>query len=75
MGSLSLLQGNFPIEELNWGLLHCRWILYQLSYQRILVHMDADPHTQTHTHYTSLQVGPAHLERVSVDNKAIITFL
>ena len=31
-GSLSLFQGNFPIQELNWGLLHCRWILYQLSY-------------------------------------------
>ena len=20
-------------QEFNWGLLHCRWILYQLSYQ------------------------------------------
>ena len=33
MGSLSLLQGIFPTQELNWDLLHCRWILYQLSYQ------------------------------------------
>ena len=33
VGSLSLLQGNLPIQELNQGLLHCRWILYQLSYQ------------------------------------------
>ena len=33
VGSLSLLQGIFPIQGLNWGLLHCRWILYQLSYQ------------------------------------------
>ena len=32
VGSLSLLQGNFRIQELNWGLLHCRQILYQLSY-------------------------------------------
>ena len=31
--SLSLLQGIFPIQELNWGLLHCRRILYHLSYQ------------------------------------------
>ena len=31
--SLSLLQGIFPTQELNWGLLHCRQILYQLSYQ------------------------------------------
>ena len=34
MGSLSLLQGIFPTEESNWGLLCCRQILYQLSYQR-----------------------------------------
>ena len=32
-GSLSLLQGIFPTQESNRGLLHCRWILYQLSYQ------------------------------------------
>ena len=29
----SLLQGIFPTQELNWGLLHCRWIFHQLSYQ------------------------------------------
>ena len=34
VGSLSFLQQIFPIQESNWGLLHCRWILYQLSYQR-----------------------------------------
>ena len=33
VGSLSLLQGIFPAQELNWGRLHCKWILYQLSYQ------------------------------------------
>ena len=33
VGSLSLLQQIFPTQELNWGLLHCRWILYQLNYQ------------------------------------------
>ena len=33
VGSLSLLQGNFLTQELNWGLLYCRQILYQLSYQ------------------------------------------
>ena len=33
MGSLSLLQGIFPTQDLNRGLLHYRWILYQLSYQ------------------------------------------
>ena len=33
MGSLSLLQGIFLTQELNRGVLHCRKILYQLSYQ------------------------------------------
>ena len=33
VGSLSLLQGIFPTQGSNRGLLHCRWILYQLSYQ------------------------------------------
>ena len=33
VGSLSLLQRIFPTQESNPGLLHCRWILYQLSYQ------------------------------------------
>ena len=33
VGSLLLLQGIFPIQKSNWGLLHFRQILYQLSYQ------------------------------------------
>ena len=33
VGSLSLLQGTFLAQEWNRGLLHCRWILYQLSSQ------------------------------------------
>ena len=33
MGSLSLLQGIFPIQGSNPGLLHCRQILYQLSHK------------------------------------------
>ena len=35
MGSLSLLQGIFLTQELNWGLPHSRRLLYQLkkSYQ------------------------------------------
>ena len=37
VGTLSLLQGIFPSQELNQGLLHCRWILYQLSYQGSLL--------------------------------------
>ena len=33
VGSVSLLQRIFPIQELNWGLPHCRQIIYQLRYQ------------------------------------------
>ena len=33
MGSLSLLQGVFPIQGSNAGLPHCRQILYQLSHK------------------------------------------
>ena len=33
VGSLSLLQWIFPIQESNQGFLHCRKILYQLGYQ------------------------------------------
>ena len=33
VGSLSLLQRISPTQESNWDLLHCRWILNQLSYQ------------------------------------------
>ena len=33
-GSLSLLQGIFPTQRSNPGLLHCRQILYQLSHKR-----------------------------------------
>ena len=37
VGSLSLLQQIFPTQELDQGLLHYRWILYQLSYQGSLM--------------------------------------
>ena len=33
VGSLSLLQWIFPTQGSNWGLLHYRQVLYQLSYQ------------------------------------------
>ena len=39
VGILSLLQGIVPSQESNQGLLHCRWILYQLSYQGSLVNV------------------------------------
>ena len=33
VGSLSLVQEIFLTQGSNWGLLHCRWILYQLSHR------------------------------------------
>ena len=36
VGSLSLLQWMFPTQESNQGVLHCRWILYQLSYRELV---------------------------------------
>ena len=35
VGSLSLLQGIFPIQGSNPGLPHCRRILYHLSYKEL----------------------------------------
>ena len=35
VGSLSLLQWIVSTQDSNRGLLHCKWILYQLSYQSL----------------------------------------
>ena len=43
VGSLSLLQRIFLTQELNRGLLHCRRILYQLSYQSPALQVDFLP--------------------------------
>ena len=37
VGEPSFFQVIFPTQESNQGHLHCRWILYQLSYQRSLL--------------------------------------
>ena len=42
VGSLSLLQGIFPAQESNGGLLHCRQILYQLIYEGSLFAVERD---------------------------------
>ena len=38
VGSLSLLQRNFPTQESNWSLLHHRQILYHLSNREATLH-------------------------------------
>ena len=55
VGNCSLLQGIFPTQGSNPGLLHCRQILYQLSYQGSLymyvcMYTHTPPHTPPHTH-------------------------
>ena len=43
VGSLFLLQWIFPTQESNWGLLHCRQILYHLSHQGMYFFNGNDP--------------------------------
>ena len=54
VGSLSLLQGIFPAQELNWSLPHCRKIPYQLNYQGspkyIYIYIHIYTYIYTHTH-------------------------
>ena len=42
LGSLCLFQEIFPTQGSNWGLLHCRQILYQLSYQGSPIYPNLD---------------------------------
>ena len=46
VGSLSLLQGIFLTKESNQGLLPCKWMLHQLSYQE-------SPKTKSYAHSIS----------------------
>ena len=56
VGSLSLLQGIFPTQELDRDLLHWRWILYQLSYQ-------GSPYTFIHQHFQYLAKWVSAIQR------------
>ena len=40
VGCHALLQGIFPTQGSNPGLVHCRWILYHLNYQGSLVQVE-----------------------------------
>ena len=49
VGSLSLFQWIFPTQESNSGLLHCRQILYQVSYQGSpMTNRSCMPHKKSH---------------------------
>ena len=56
VGSLSLLQGIFPTQGSNPGLLHCRRILYQLSHKRSLCPHIVDIN-YTASHFTMEKMG------------------
>ena len=52
VGSLFLLQRIFLTQESNWGLLHCRRILYQLNYQGLYIiskNLKKKSHNKGHT--------------------------
>ena len=51
VGTRSLLQGIFPTQGLNPGLLHCTWILYQLSHKKSprILEWIADPFSRRHS--------------------------
>ena len=51
VGSLSLLQGIYPIQGSNPGLPHCRQILYQLSHQ-------GSPKSETQSVFTPITSVP-----------------
>ena len=61
VGSLSLLQGIFLTQESNWCLLHCRWILYQLSYQ-------GSPHSNVKVSKSASQPRKIHLDSKTVSD-------
>ena len=54
VGSLSFLQGIFPTQELNQGLLHCRRILYQLSYQGSEIELWLSLHVLSNINQTNI---------------------
>ena len=51
VGSLSILQWIFPTQESNWDLLHCRRILYQMSYQGSPSLKRDQSNTKNHMHF------------------------
>ena len=64
MGSLSPLQWIFLTQESNWGLLHCRKMLYQLSYQGSLIGISSQN-----------IMGKTHVYRYIVGDEEIFLYL
>ena len=60
VGRLFLLQGIFPSQGWNQGLLHCRWILYQLNHKGS---------TMSLTQYALIKEKERHIFQVKLDNR------
>ena len=58
VGNLSFLQGIFPTQESNQGLLNCRQILYQLSYEGSPTNHQPTQHIKKQRHYFASK-GPS----------------
>jgi len=80
VGSLSFLQGVFPTQELNQGLLHCRCILYQLSYEgsslwlAVMTNLDSvlksrDIILPTKVHVVKIWFSSSHVWMWELDHK------
>ena len=61
VGSLSLLQGVFPTQELNAGLPHCRRIPYQLSYKGSLSWFKEYENTWSFSVFSAIFINEHHL--------------
>ena len=72
VGSLSLLQGIFPTQELNQGLLDCRWILYQLNHQGSGLGLEL--YTQVHSPHWQCGVLTTGSPGESLQNVSVFTF-
>ena len=73
VGSHSLLQGIFPTQGSNPGLLHCGWILYQLSHQgrlRILEWV-AYPFSRGSSRHRNGTGGVQHCRQTTTNSMAI----
>ena len=69
VNSLSLLKRIFLTQESNQALLHCRWILYQLSHQR----SKQDPQTGSPLLYSnSLTYNCSSMTKYTVHIKGLI---
>ena len=71
VGSLSLLPWIFPTQESNQGLLHCWWILYQLSYQGSPVTSEMQIKITLTNHLTPFRITTIKKNTVTNAGKAV----